>query len=388
MTLNNTHVIDRINPRLMAAYLTAKGWTLEEKGASQVWTHGESPSKGGEASAQITIDTANPEQSLQIEQAITQLEKSEDRPARLIVLEMGYADADIVRVTVHDADTADSSDHTLGLENSVRLVQGLQRSLAAACWATLSPSPNLSGKKPPQVGQYVRNVRVGAWVEDGYGQAAYSPLQEIDQETLARRTMLTLANALDALKRLAARPSLLRDTDFRGQMIEHGVSANLCDAFSLMFGKLGSQKKQQKQQKQRSKAGAGSGVSLEISFVWSPLLAAPKDTPSEMIFETEVVPVLQDLSGALRETTPKENFQLTGMVTDLRRSGQTGTGKIAVSNVTREEPEKVTLELEDDLYEVAIQAHRDKAQILCVGTLVKNNKSYELVNASLSPAQT
>src|SRR5258708_5711958 len=300
----------------MAAYLAAKGWNLEEKGASQIWTRGESTSANGEitAPAPISIDTANPEQTAQVAQAVEQLEKIEQRPARLIALEMGYADADIVRVTVCDQDTAD---HTLGLENSVRLAQGLQRSLTAACWAALEPSPVLSGKKPAQVGQYVRNIRVGAWEEAGYGQAAYSQLQEIDQETLARRAMLTLARALDELKRLAATPAMLRDAEIRGQMIEHGVSANLCDAFSLMFGKPSAPNKK------RSKRSAGGSVTLEIRFVWSPLLSVPKDTPSEMTFEADAVPLLQDLGGALRETTPKENFQLQGLVTDLRRSGQT-----------------------------------------------------------------
>ena len=89
----------------------------------------------------------------------------------------------------------------------------------------------------------------------------------------------------------------------------------------------------------------------------------------------------------LRETSPRENFQMQGLVTDLKRTGNTGTGKISVSNVTREEPEKVSLELEDDLYELAIQAHRVKGPVICVGTLVKNNKSYELLNPSLAPTE-
>jgi hypothetical protein len=229
-----------------------------------------------------------------------------------------------------------------------------------------------------EVGQYIRTVRVGSLDRTGYSQAAISPLQDMDQETLARRAMLTLTNALSALQRFQPSPALLNDKDLHRQMMEQGVSANLCEALVLVFGK---------QDTKTRKRSAEAGTTVTMEFGWSPLLAVPQDTPNVIVLDTDRLPLLQELSSILRETTPKENFQFQGLVTDLKRSGRDGIGKVIVHNITSEQPDKVLLEMDDDLYELAIQAHRDKAPVFCVGTLVKNNKSYELLNPSLAPIE-
>lgn len=83
---------------------------------------------------------------------------------------------------------------------------------------------------------------------------------------------------------------------------------------------------------------------------------------------------------------PQENFQMEGTVIDLKRSEQTGIGKVTVSNKHPGSLPKLSMELEPDQYDIAIQAHRDEVPILCVGTLVKEKRTYTLINPSLSPA--
>jgi hypothetical protein len=63
-------------------------------------------------------------------------------------------------------------------------------------------------------------------------------------------------------------------------------------------------------------------------------------------------------------------------------------GKVTVSNRNRDTLPKVSMELEPEQYDLAIQAHRDESQILCIGTLVKDKKTYVLVNPSLSPVDS
>ncbi len=94
------------------------------------------------------------------------------------------------------------------------------------------------------------------------------------------------------------------------------------------------------------------------------------------------------MAESLRETVPQEGFQLQGTISDLKRAHHAGTGKVIVHNITGEQPDKVSLELEEDLYALAIQAHQMQTPVQCVGALVKKGKAYELLNASLAPVET
>lgn len=359
----------------MSAYLSSKGWQVEEKGATEIWTHN---GADGKEATHFTVEAADADFTGRIRALLPQLVQIEGRSQQDILAEMAHANADMMRISLVSEEPGDSR---LTLENSVRLLQGTQRLLSAAAWATVEPSPNLVGKKPPQVAQFIRTVKIGALELDGCAQAATAPLREIDQETISRRVMLTVAQALDDLERLTPNASVLLDTDVRRKMIDRGISANLCDAVVTMFGKPNPDAKG------RGKRLGEGGTRLVISYVWSPMLAVPQNTPAGASFDMDKIEALKDLSGALKETSPKENFQLQGLVTDLRRTGKDGVGKISVTNVTREQPDKVTLELEDALYEIAIQAHKDKLPVMCVGTLVRNNKSYELMEPSLAIAE-
>jgi hypothetical protein len=72
-------------------------------------------------------------------------------------------------------------------------------------------------------------------------------------------------------------------------------------------------------------------------------------------------------------------------VIDLKRSERTGVGKVTVSNQNRDALAKVSMELEPEQYDLAIQAHRDESAVLCIGTLVRDKRTYVLVNPSLAP---
>src|SRR5262249_23323456 len=97
---------------------------------------------------------------------------------------------------------------------------------------------------------------------------------------------------------------------------------------------------------------------------------------------------LKDLAELLRETAPQEGFELQGTISDLKRAHHAGTGKVIVHNITGEQPDKVSLELDEELYALAIQAHQMQVPVICSGSLAKKGKTYELLNASLAPVES
>ncbi len=356
--------LNQIEPALAVAYLSGTGWTVKEEAPDHVRFQ----FKKGADQAELAAprDPSKPDYGERMAEIVDCLQQVEKRPATAILTDLLFAGADIMRICIHT-----SAVRALPLTRGVSLMQGAQKLLNAAAWGRIEPAPYFTGKKPVQVGQYVKAAQIGQTEAPGFTTTVIVPLHEADEEGLARRVTRSLALLLHELEAINTTPNIYADADVRRRLINDGLSANLCDALVHLFGKQSGKRK--------------AAAKLDLRFRWSPLVSVPKNTPTQVSFESYAVPMLQDLSSLLRETTPQEGFQLKGIVTDLKRRDV--GGRIVVNNVAGEAPDRVTIELEDELYDMAIQAHKDKAEVTCVGTLVKNRSSYQLEDASLASAQ-
>lgn len=108
--------------------------------------------------------------------------------------------------------------------------------------------------------------------------------------------------------------------------------------------------------------------------------------PDEVIFQSELSERLQTLAEQLRETPPQEDFQIKGRITELKRSEQTGIGKVVLTTESQDALGKISMELEPEQYDLAIQAHLDESSVLCSGTLIKDKRTYSLINPTLFPS--
>jgi hypothetical protein len=349
-----------LETRLVSAYLSSKGWQAAKEAEGITWSHREYPD-------QLIFHSDGPIAP----ELAQQLAAFEHRAESSVLAELRHADADLLRIVPPGA-----GPDTLLLEQGNRLLRGVQRLLTAAARTVMEPMPSLVGKKPREVTAYLHTLKLGMAEPEAYTLTVLSPLREADQESLARQTLLKLATTLHELQ-FSIGP-VLADADMRRGLVTGGLSAELCDALTLMMG--GSPRK--------SEGNEAASRSLTLQFVWSPLLLPPAGTVSSLTFEPDLAENIKALADLLRETVPQEGFQLQGTISDLKRAHHAGTGKVIVQNITGEQPDKVSLELEEDLYTLAIQAHQLQTPVLCVGALTKKGKTYELLNASLAPAET
>ncbi len=359
MARYNLDGLTHIQPALAVAYLSGTGWTVKEEGPDQV--RFQFQDEANPADLSLPRDPSRAEYAERMADVVDCVQQVEKRPLPAILTDLLHADADIVRIHFAAANQA------LPLGRGVALMQGLQRLLTAAAWGRIAPGPYFVGRKPALVGQYVQAARIGQTEAPGFVTSVIVPLGEASEDSFGRRVTHSLATLLNELQAINYTPGIFADVEIRRRLIDDGLSANLCEALAKLFGKPTGRRK--------------AASRIDLRFRWSPLVSVPAETPSAISFESDAVPMLKDLSELLRETTPKEGFQLKGVVTDLRRRDE--GGRIVVNNVGGEEPEKVTIELEDELYNVAIQAHRDKTEVTCTGTLVKRRSSYELQDAAI-----
>jgi hypothetical protein len=344
-----------LQPRLVSAYLSSKGWQTTQDGH---WSHSGYPD-------QLTA----PSDDSVTSELVQQLATLEQRPASRVLTEISHADADILRIV-----PAGAGSDTLFLEQGNRLLRGAQKLLTAGARTVMEPMASLVGKKPREVTAYLKTLQLGIAEPDTYTLALLSPLREVDQESLARQTLLRLATTLSTLSH-SVRP-VMADADNRRDLIAGGLSAELCDALVLLMSPSA-----------KKSRGAETAPMLTLEFVWSPLLAPPAGTIDSLNFEPDLAEELKDLAELLRETAPQEGFELQGTISDLKRAHHAGTGKVVVHNITGEQPDKVSMELEEELYALAIQAHQMQVPVMCTGSLAKKGKTYELINASLAPVE-
>jgi hypothetical protein len=278
--------------------------------------------------------------------------------------------ADIIRVSAYNTGKKTG---TIAIEDGVRLAQGTYKMLTAASWAVLLPAPYLEGSKPRQVKQFVASVQIDQVKEAQFTLQLVSPLTELDELVFERQATLGAANALQALSQAITGGRNIKEEEIP-VLVEKLVTANLCDAVVQMIGKP-----KKKSSKRISLLPEGGVI---IGFSWAEKLSAPAGTPESITFEMDQVPQIKDLAELLRATEPKKDFTYRGLVTDLKRSDSTGLGKVVISSAAQQ-PDKITIELEAEQYEVAIEAHRTTAPITCTGTLIKN-RGFELIDAVLT----
>jgi hypothetical protein len=138
-----------------------------------------------------------------------------------------------------------------------------------------------------------------------------------------------------------------------------GVSANLCDAIAGLVLDSGAE-------------------SLAIRLKWSPARVPPPDIPTRVLFARDTVRVVKEASRIFRETTPRDEFELLGMVVALQRDEGAASGTATIAALVDGALRKVRVALGADAYALAIRAHQEECRVRCLGRLVKEGRSLTL----------
>jgi hypothetical protein len=263
------------------------------------------------------------------------------------------------------------------VDGSVPLVQGAlafsrahELMLAAAC-AAVEPRPVYATRKPAQAIEYVSRIRLGQTQQGSYVVAILSPVPpSLDVESCAgaaavldepfeRRVTMTLARATAGARsaaELAAGTGALQPFLDASRL---GVSANLCDAIVGLVTESGAE-------------------SLGIRFRWSPTRLAPPDLSGRVVFSRDTIQVVKEASRIFRETTPRDDFELLGMVVALQRDEGAASGAATVAALVDGALRKVRMALGAEAYATAIHAHQGEHRVRCAGRLVKEGRSLVL----------
>lgn len=365
-TIRDPQALDALRPLEIVSYLRATGWRQESIQAerSSVWTR-----RNGHGEYEIVVPLARfKDYALRMSEVLATLESAEQRSQLQILNDLSVSNADVVRIS---SDLQDSGDGTIPLEEAVSLVQKTKDAILAAACSVIQPRAYFAPRKFGQALDYVKRVKLGQTERGSYTVTVVSkvapvlqqpelPIEEIE-EPFERRVVKTLGAAVANIKAAAEEAAATGSLEAFKHGVPRGISANLCDAIVGMAG-------------DREMLRA-----LEFSFSWSRTRPLQQNgIPGRVSITPDSLPVIEEAGRLLREISPREEFELLGMVIKLERYPESRIGSATILGFVEEQPHLVKVELAEAQYELALRAHESRAPILVLGDLIREGRRFTL----------
>ncbi|HMI88026.1 MAG TPA: hypothetical protein VK550_28275 [Polyangiaceae bacterium] len=143
--------------------------------------------------------------------------------------------------------------------------------------------------------------------------------------------------------------------------VEHGVSANLCEAIHGLVQ-------------------ASMARQMDVSIAAAP--ARPTFATHRVTFSAEGAAALGEVARSFRATSPREDFVLEGAVVKLENPSVSvgAPGEAVLAALVDGAMKRVTVELEASDYALVVDAHRQGRIVSMHGELAKVKRSWMLKN--------
>ncbi|EHQ36086.1 hypothetical protein [Methanoplanus limicola] len=370
--IRDTEVLNALGPLDLELYLKSRGWNesfiMPDK--YSVWITRDGNNEEYEIT--LPLDRTVIDYALRIGELLNTLELAENRSQTEIYNDLKTTSADIIRLKFS---LPNSSGGSIPIEKGVEIVNNVWGMMMASACSTIEPRPIFQARKPNQAVDYMKKVRLGQTEQGSYVVTVLSPVSpEINikqtkllnaqnsEDPFERKVILNLSTALAEMKYAAERAAVKSSFEYFEDAIEKGVSANLCEAVA----RLSSYNDQYQD--------------LYVSFSLSRNRPAIADVVKNVYLSADIMPVLDEVARVFRESAPRDDFEVRGPVIRLERNEGSSAGKITVIAFIDEKPRKISFELPDELYHLAVQAHDQEKTIACYGTLVREGRTYFLKN--------
>ena len=366
ISIQDTDALAAVSPTALSAYARSTGW-------QRVGSYGEhSDIYDSEGLPEIILPRT--QRLGDYTRVVAQLIEIFARVAEIdeisLYRDLAIADRDVVRVRA-DAD----EDGTIPLGTGIDLVQGAYDMFLAAACSLQNPRPLYRAGANKEANEYMRQVRLGQTEHGSYIVTLVTPTvppptqPQLDSDwgsndsdvPLERRMTKRLVEAL-TVTRIAAERAISGDIDAFPNAVPYGASANLCEALSKIIQPF---------------------PVLDVSATWA--RTWPEKTSREIVrFAKSDAPLLNEAARAFRSREPRWDEQLFGLVQRLKRDESEEEGTITLRASIGGKTESVTAVLNPTDYEMAIEAHRNRAPVVATGDLERVRQRWRLSNAHIS----
>jgi hypothetical protein len=368
----NTNLLESIQPQEVIGYLQLHGWKEQRKigDKASIWTHPDEI--GDEFEVLVPLRRELRDYLISLSNLVEILEVAEQRDQSQILNDLTSYSADILRVRVN---TPKTTSGRIPFNDGIKFSNSVKNLIISAARAAIKPQAYFENQIPQQIDNYLNDLQMGH-EKGSYILDVISPITNANQialnlpeengissEPFGRRTMKQLIKSLIIVQNIAERVhSREISLDHFLGAISEGVSANLCNAIVGI-----------------DESGENRGVEIHLS--WSPILELSKDIPRSIFIPHRIISTIKNAAEKL-QSLHIENFELRGTVIELHRLPEARTGKVIVRGIINDKVADVALQLEDQEYKIAVQAHEEIIQISVFGDLSKESKTFKLLNSN------
>jgi hypothetical protein len=370
-SMNGHHALQALKPLEVASYLRVQGWRQEAdlNGKGSLWLLG--PGNGqDEADVTLPLRRDLGDFELRMSEVVRTLGRIECRPEAEIVQDLLTTSSDLIRVR---APSRDAESGSLPLEQAVAFVERSRDLVLAAACAAIDKRASYPTRKPTQATDYLSRVRMGQTERGSYVLTILSPVAPVlvsqpelplgngMPDPFERQVTRTLVDGLVALERAARQAAASGGMDAFRQAVQLGVSANLCDAVAGL-------------------AAVSPLEGLEVRVAWSRARPRSGAAPTRVFLGSDTIPLIQEAARLFRDTESVEDVEIEGFVTRLARRPDQGSGEITLEGLVEGALRRVSVELSEAVYSLAMQAHQSRQRVSCSGDLVKERGGFRLEN--------
>lgn len=358
----DSEALTAVSPVALRAYAVAEGWRRVESFGehSDVYLHS---SGGPEVIVPGTV--ALGDYPNVVAAIVSLFAKTEGRDELQVFRDLAVADRDVVRVRAPHAD----DDGSIAIEAGVELVVHARDLLLSAACSAWQPRPAYRAGKVKKAEDYMERVRLGQTEQGSFVVTLLSPVPPAleaplqpslwpleDDEPYERLVTRRFVDGLSAAR--SAVESSNRGASFEvfEEAVMRGVSANLCEAAAQLIE---------------------SGDGLDVSVTWARTRATPVPRRG-VTFARSDGEVLREAARLFHERQPRPDERLEGYIIKLGREETAFDGRVTFRAFVEGRITSIQVDFPQQLYEQALEAHRNKRIITVTGNLERQGKRWRL----------
>lgn len=367
--IKDTSVLYSLAPMDIAAYLRSRSWSEVENwdNKASIWV---TSSKEAEILLPFQKDLAD--FSLRMADVLKTLSRYEQRSQSEILHDLIVTSADVIRVRLISDNKSQTT--SISLDDANVAIQSTKELMMAAACSAVEPRSYFPSKKFLQATNYTKKLRLGQTEPGSYVLTVISKVSPTlvrskqeespdvfpTEEPFERQVTTMLMSGLIAVRQAAMEAGMSGNIEPFHRAVEKGASANLCDSL-LGF------------------SGANRDIAFEISMSWSRSRPIPEQIQTVVSFSTDSLPIIEEAARIFKENSYQEEFDLIGHIIGLRRETELESGNVLIVGAVEGRARKVSITLDDKLYNMAIRAHENRSIIRVEGDLVKSGNQYRML---------
>ena len=364
VVIRDTEALKAVSPTALSAYARAAGWKKTGevyREHSDVYVARDRPEIIVPRTERLG-DYANV-----VSQLIEIFARAAETDELSLYRDLVTAESDVIRVRA----TQERGDGTVAVKDGIDLIQGAHDMLLAAARSFWTPRPVYRGRPDREAADYMKQIRLGQTERGSFAVVLLTPVvkplmrstfvgEPSEDESKARRMTRRLTGALAAV-----RSAIDGGGDGFLKAVEHGASANLCEALLTLIKPF---------------------RAMDVNLTWARILPRP-ELREVFPFASADAPFLREAATALRNWEPRSgapvvrNIRLVGSVPNLKRRGTESVGTVALSTSFDGRIRTVEAPLSLVDYELAIRAHQNRSRIHVQGDLDRAGQHWCLLNA-------